>query len=303
MVEGVAFVSATRHAGSMPIDTSNDAVAVLEPMTSADMRLLQASRPTRSALVTSQRGLGTRAWGAARMTRVLVIEDDAEMVGMLRTHLTSEGYDVDVASTCAGAIEKATTATPDLVLLDIVLGKEDGREVFRELRLISDVPTIFLTGRGLETDRIAGLKMGADDYMVKPFSLGEVSARIESVLRRATGAGAAHDPEEPTMSFGPLQINELTHEVRLNGELVELTSKEFALLAFLAASPRRVYSREQLLENVWLSSPEWQGGATVTEHIRRLRSKIEVDPDHPKWITTVRGVGYRFEPPAPNAEG
>jgi two-component system, OmpR family, phosphate regulon response regulator PhoB len=236
------------------------------------------------------------------MTRVLVIEDDAEMVGMLRTHLTSEGYDVDVASTCAGAIEKATTASPDLVLLDIVLGKEDGREVFRELRLISDVPTIFLTGRGLETDRIAGLKMGADDYMVKPFSLGEVSARIESVLRRATGAGAAHDPEQPTMSFGPLQINELTHEVRLNSELIELTSKEFALLAFLAASPRRVYSREQLLENVWLSSPEWQGGATVTEHIRRLRSKIEVDPDHPKWITTVRGVGYRFEPPAPSAD-
>jgi two-component system phosphate regulon response regulator PhoB len=236
------------------------------------------------------------------MTRVLVIEDDAEMVAMLRSHLTSEGYDVDVASTCAGAIEKATTASPDLVLLDIVLGKEDGREVFRELRLISDVPTIFLTGRGLETDRIAGLKMGADDYMVKPFSLGEVSARIESVLRRATGASAARDPEQPTMSFGPLQINELTHEVRLNSELIELTSKEFALLAFLAASPRRVYSREQLLENVWLSSPEWQGGATVTEHIRRLRSKIEVDPDHPKWITTVRGVGYRFEPPAPAAD-
>jgi two-component system phosphate regulon response regulator PhoB len=237
------------------------------------------------------------------MTRVLIVEDDAEMVGMLRTHLTSEGFDVDVASTCAGAIERATAMQPDLVLLDIVLGKEDGREVFRELRLVSDVPTIFLTGRGLETDRIAGLKMGADDYMVKPFSLGEVSARIESVLRRATGANAARDPEQPTMSFGPLQINELTHEVRLDGELVDLTSKEFALLAFLAASPRRVYSREQLLENVWLSSPEWQGGATVTEHIRRLRSKIEVDPDHPKWITTVRGVGYRFEPPAVAPEG
>lgn len=237
------------------------------------------------------------------MTRVLIVEDDADMVGLLRSHLTSEGYDVDVASSCAGAIERATATPPDLVLLDIVLGKEDGREVFRELRLMSDVPTIFLTGRGLETDRIAGLKMGADDYMVKPFSLGEVSARIESVLRRATGSNGVLDAEQPTMSFGSLQINELTHEVRLDGELVELTSKEFALLAFLAASPRRVYSREQLLENVWLSSPEWQGGATVTEHIRRLRSKIEVDPDHPKWITTVRGVGYRFEPPAPSPEG
>jgi two-component system, OmpR family, phosphate regulon response regulator PhoB len=172
--------------------------------------------------------------------------------------------------------------------------------VFRELRLLSDVPTIFLTGRGLETDRIAGLKMGADDYMVKPFSLGEVSARIESVLRRTNDGGPSRDANEPTMTFGPLQINELTHEVRLDDNLVELTSKEFALLAFLAASPRRVYSREQLLENVWLSSPEWQGGATVTEHIRRLRSKIEVDPDHPTWITTVRGVGYRFEPTPAN---
>jgi DNA-binding response OmpR family regulator len=230
------------------------------------------------------------------MTRVLIVEDDPEMTNMLTAHLSAEGYDVDAANTCAGAIERANAAEPDLVLLDIVLGREDGREVLRELRSMSDVPAIFLTGRGLETDRIAGLKMGADDYMVKPFSLAEVSARIESVLRRAHVAGAATNADEPTMVFGNLQINELTHEVRLDGEIVELTSKEFALLAFLAASPRRVYSREQLLENVWLSSPEWQGGATVTEHIRRLRSKIEVDPDHPKWITTVRGVGYRFEP-------
>ena len=230
------------------------------------------------------------------MSRILLVEDDAEMAGMLRAHLVAEGYDVDVASSTTGAIDAATSAEPDIVLLDIVLGREDGREVFRELRLMSDVPTIFLTGRGLETDRIAGLKMGADDYIVKPFSLGEVSARIETVLRRTSAARAALDPDEPTMVFGNLQINEVTHEVHLDGELVELTSKEFALLAFLAASPRRVYSREQLLENVRLSSPEWQGGATVTEHIRRLRSKIEVDPDHPKWITTVRGVGYRFEP-------
>jgi DNA-binding response OmpR family regulator len=231
------------------------------------------------------------------MTRVLIVEDDAEMVSMLRSYLTAEGYDVDIAANCSGALERAAANTPDLVLLDIVLGKEDGRDVFRELRLMSDVPTIFLTGRGLETDRIAGLKMGADDYMVKPFSLGEVSARIETVLRRTNGGNGNRDANEPTMTFGPLQINELTHEVHLNGELVDLTSKEFALLAFLASSPRRVYSREQLLENVWLSSPEWQGGATVTEHIRRLRSKIELDPDRPRWITTVRGVGYRFEPP------
>lgn len=279
----------------MAIDTSIDSVAVLDP---AGHR---ASRSSRPPLVTSARVLGPRAWGATAVTRVLIVEDDVEMAGMLRTHLSAEGYDVDVATNCAGAVERASAALPDLVLLDIVLGKEDGREVFRELRLLGDVPTIFLTGRGLETDRVAGLKMGADDYMVKPFSLAEVSARIESVLRRATGSALARDPDQPTLSYGPLQINELTHEVHLEGKLIELTSKEFALLAFLAASPRRVYSREQLLENVWLSSPEWQGGATVTEHIRRLRSKIEVDPDHPKWITTVRGVGYRFEPPTADA--
>jgi DNA-binding response OmpR family regulator len=280
----------------MAIDTSTTNVAVLDPAPSIDFAL-HASRPKRPALVTSSRGRLPHTWGATHVTRVLIVEDDNEMATLLRTHLATEGYDVEVANSGASAIERANSAPPDLVLLDIVLGKEDGREVFRELRLMSDVPTIFLTGRGLETDRIAGLKMGADDYMVKPFSLGEMSARIESVLRRATGSDASHDPEQPTLSYGPLQINELTHEVRLNSELVELTSKEFALLAFLAASPRRVYSREQLLENVWMSSPEWQGGATVTEHIRRLRSKIEVDPDHPRWITTVRGVGYRFEPP------
>jgi DNA-binding response OmpR family regulator len=280
--------------------TTKDSVTTLEPERPLERGGAQQTRNDRLALVTSTRGLRTPRWDAKPMTKVLIVEDDAEMVSMLRSYLTSEGYDVDVASNCAGALERAAATSPDLVLLDIVLGKEDGRDVFRELRLMSDVPTIFLTGRGLETDRIAGLKMGADDYMVKPFSLGEVSARIESVLRRANGTAGKRDADEPSMTFGPLQINELTHEVRLNDELVELTSKEFALLAFLAASPRRVYSREQLLENVWLSSPEWQGGATVTEHIRRLRSKIEVDPDRPRWITTVRGVGYRFEPAPPD---
>jgi DNA-binding response OmpR family regulator len=185
--------------------------------------------------------------------------------------------------------------TPDLVLLDIGLGEEDGRDVLKEIRLISDVPTIFLTGRGLESERIAGLKLGADDYIVKPFSLGEVSARIESVLRRAGANLAQHQIDAPTMRFGDLLINENTHEVHVGGELLELTSKEFALLVFLARSPRQVFSREQLLEHVWESSGEWQNEATVTEHIRRLRAKLEPDPDHPRWITTVRGVGYRFE--------
>ncbi len=217
------------------------------------------------------------------------------MVALLERYLSGEGYRVVSASSGAAALDAVANHEPDLVVLDIVLGEEDGREVFRELRLFSDVPTMFVTGRGLESERIAGLKMGADDYIVKPFSMGELSARIETVLRRAGSNVAEHQIGTPTMRFGDLVINEHTYEVRVRGELVDLTSKEFALLVFLAASPRQVFSRQQLLEHVWESSNEWQNEATVTEHVRRLRAKIEEDPNQPRWITTVRGVGYRFE--------
>jgi two-component system phosphate regulon response regulator PhoB len=230
------------------------------------------------------------------MTRILVVDDDPEITKLLEKFLSNEGYQVTVASNGASALASASATEPELVLLDIVIGVEDGREVLRDLRLISDVPVIFLTGRGLETERIAGLKLGADDYIVKPFSLGEVSARIETVLRRSGVNTAQHLIEAPDISFGELQINENTHEVRVAGTLLDLTSKEFALLSFIASTPRQVYTRSQLLEHVWASSSEWQNEATVTEHIRRLRAKIETDPDHPKWIKTVRGVGYRFEP-------
>jgi two-component system phosphate regulon response regulator PhoB len=229
------------------------------------------------------------------VTKILVVEDDLANANLLERYLTGEGFAVAIAPDGAEALRATASMTPDLVLLDIGLGEEDGRDILKEIRLISDVPTIFLTGRGLESERIAGLKLGADDYIVKPFSLGEVSARIESVLRRAGANLAQHQIDAPTMRFGDLLINENTHEVHMGGELLELTSKEFALLVFLARSPRQVFSREQLLEHVWESSGEWQNEATVTEHIRRLRAKLETDPDHPRWITTVRGVGYRFE--------
>lgn len=230
------------------------------------------------------------------MTKILIVEDDAQIVKLLEGFLVNEGYEVMVATDGAGAMSLSSSRSPDLILLDIVLGDEDGRDVLRELRLISDIPTIFLTGRGLESEKIAGLKLGADDYVSKPFSLGEVAARIESVLRRAGASASQHQHGAPTLNFGDLKINEVTHEVTLAGTLLELTSKEFALLVFLASSPRQVFSREQLLQHVWSSSGEWQNEATVTEHIRRVRSKIEVDPDRPRWIVTLRGVGYRFEP-------
>ncbi len=153
------------------------------------------------------------------MTKILVVDDDQDMTKMLEKFLTNEGYQVAVAATGAAALSAASSMEPELVLLDIVLGVEDGREILRDLRSISDVPVIFLTGRGLETERIAGLKLGADDYIVKPFSLGEVSARIETVLRRSGVNTAQHAIERPDISYGDLQINENTHEVRLAGEL------------------------------------------------------------------------------------
>lgn len=229
------------------------------------------------------------------MTSVLIVEDDVDNAALLERFLVGQGFDVLVVRDGTSALSATSSHAPDLILLDIGLGAEDGRDVLRELRLLSDVPVIFLTGRGLESERIAGLKMGADDYIVKPFSLAEVQARIESVLRRAGSNSALRRDDSSTMQFGDLVINEKTHEVHLGGELLELTSKEFALFAFLAHSPRQVFSREQLLQNVWESSGDWQNEATVTEHIRRLRAKLETDPEHPHLITTVRGVGYRFE--------
>jgi two-component system, OmpR family, phosphate regulon response regulator PhoB len=234
--------------------------------------------------------------------KILIVEDDPDICDLLKRVLESDGYEVETASDSAGALKAVAEGPPDLVLLDVVLGGEDGRDLLVKLRQKSDVPAVFLTGRGLEGDRIAGLRMGADDYIVKPFSRGELSARIETVLRRTRPAAATEPPPTSGLTFGELRIDLTTREVERSGELIELTAMEFNLLAFLASSPRQVFSRQQLLQNVWSSSSEWQDEATVTEHIRRVRRKIELDPDHPRWITTVRGVGYRFERRGPMPE-
>jgi DNA-binding response OmpR family regulator len=233
---------------------------------------------------------------ASEKARLLVVEDDDEMRQLLSQLLAIDGYDVESAAGSTAAINAVARDEPDLILLDIMLGSEDGRDLLQELRRMSDVPVVFLTARSHEIDKIAGLKMGADDYIVKPFSPGELSARVESVLRRS------RRPSRPpsVAVFGALHINFAAREVEVDGRIIDLTPKEFDTLAFLASSPRRAYSRAQLLDHVWSSSAEWQGEATVTEHVRRLRRKIEADPDHPRWITTVRGIGYRFEP---NANG
>ena len=223
--------------------------------------------------------------------RVLVVDDDASVRALLARYLEVEGYQVEEAADGKEAMAAVTRQTPDLVLLDVMMPGEDGLDVLVRLRKTSDVPVILLTARGEEADRVLGLKLGGDDYIVKPFSPAELTARIGSVLRRGRRAAPSS-----RLEFGVLSLDLTTREVWLDGELVPATTKEFDLLVFLASSPRQVFSREQLLEQVWGSSSAWQDPDTVTEHIRRIRRRIEADPARPQWIRTVRGAGYRFEP-------
>ena len=227
--------------------------------------------------------------------RILVVDDDEELSSLLKLVLEGEGYLVSVASDAAGAISTVDSESPDLVVLDITLGRDDGRIVLAKIREKGELPVIFISGKGDTADRVLGLRLGADDYIPKPFSPVELVARIETVLRRAIPRVEPVAAGGSEVSDG-LVLNELTREVVVEGKAVELTAKEFDLLAFLVRSPRQVFSRGQLLEHVWSSRSEWQDEATVTEHVRRVRHKLEKDPEKPRWITTVRGVGYRFEP-------
>jgi DNA-binding response OmpR family regulator len=223
--------------------------------------------------------------------RILVVDDDRSIRHVLTRYLTLEHYDVIPAANAEDALTAMREDAPDLVLLDVMLGDDDGLDLLEQVRATSTVPVILLTGKSEESDRVMGLKLGADDYVVKPFSPAEVEARIASVLRRTRPADQA-----PVLSFDDLTINLGTREVFLQSESVTLTAKEFDLLAFLASSPRQVFSREQLLDRVWNSSSAWQSTDTVTEHIRRLRKRVETNPEKPRWLTTVWGIGYRFNP-------
>ena len=230
--------------------------------------------------------------------RVLVVDDEPMLRNLLSRLLRMEGYDVLEAEDGAVALDVVASEAPDLVLLDVMMPARDGIDVLGDLRKVSEVPVILVSALGGEADRVLGLKAGADDYVVKPFSAAELSARIESVLRRSPAREAAAAPAAPPdrrLVFDGLVVDLQTREVTVGADKVEMTAREFDLLAFLAASPRQVFSREQLLQQVWGSSSDWQSDATITEHVRRLRRKIEEDPDSPRWITTVRGVGYRFE--------
>jgi DNA-binding response OmpR family regulator len=228
--------------------------------------------------------------------RILVVDDDEQLAALLVLVLEGEGYPVTVASDAAGAIDEVRKDGTDLVVLDISLGADDGRMVLSQIRERGELPVILISGKGDTADRVLGLRLGADDYLSKPFSPVELVARVESVLRRVGRAQQTTPTEVANGDLDGLHLDERTREVRVAGQPIELTAKEFDLLAFLVRSPRQVFSRGQLLEHVWASRSDWQDEATVTEHVRRVRHKVETDPEHPRWITTVRGVGYRFEP-------
>jgi DNA-binding response OmpR family regulator len=227
-------------------------------------------------------------------TRVLVVDDEPIVREVLSRYLAREGFDVEAAEDGERALSAVERARPDVVILDLMLPRVDGLEVFRRMREAMAAPlpaVIMLTAKGEETDRIVGLELGADDYVTKPFSPREVVARVRAVLRRTAPAG---EPP-PALRFGDLEIDAERREVRVGDQAVHLTRKEFDLLHLLVSNPGIVFTRLQLLERVWDFA--WDGdSSTVTVHIRRLREKIEGDPSRPRHLVTVWGVGYRFEP-------
>ena len=225
---------------------------------------------------------------------VLLVEDEPTIADVVARYLRRAGYETRVVGDGPAALAAVGARRPDLVVLDVMLPGFDGLEVMRRLRedqATSRVAIVLLTARGHESDRVAGLQLGADDYVVKPFSPAELIARVDAVLRR-TGDGTG--PEQ-ALSFEGLSIDVAGHRVTREGEDIALTQREFDLLVFLARHPGQVFSRDQLMELVWRYS-FYTDTATVTVHVRRLRAKLEPDPSAPRWLQTVWGVGYRFQP-------
>jgi DNA-binding response OmpR family regulator len=223
---------------------------------------------------------------------ILIIEDDPTIVDVVTRYLVRDGFRVESAADGISGLRRALESPPDLIILDIMLPGMSGLEVCRKLRGATSIPIVMLTALGEEADRVAGLEGGADDYLGKPFSPRELMARIKSVLRRSDQA-AAHS-RKGTVRFDNTVVDLAAREVTIGGNPVPLTEREFDLLGFLVAEPKRVFTREELLQHVWGYGSGDTG--TVTVHVRRLREKIETDPSQPRFIKTVWGVGYRFDP-------
>ena len=221
--------------------------------------------------------------------RVLIVEDESSISEPLAAHLAREGFSAEVAGTIADARAALDRDDPDVVLLDVMLPDGDGRDLCREVRARSDVPIVMLTARGEEVDRIVGLELGADDYVVKPFSAGELVARIRAIQRRGRAPSARRSP----ITVGAITLDPSSRAVTKDGEPIELAAKEFDLLKLLMSRAGEVVGREEIMDEVW--DPHWFGPTkTLDVHISWLRKKIEDEPSNPAYITTVRGVGFRF---------
>jgi len=255
-----------------------------------------AAAPEQPHAFDTDRGLTSVPGGGASTAAgpprtILVAEDDVNCRRALRHYLLRSGYQVAEAATVPSSVDATAACPADLIILDFDQAGATA-DALSKIRRHSTVPVIVCSGRATERERVTLFNIGADDFLAKPYSFAELEARVRAVLRRGSGAPTS------TLDHGELVIDQGTRTVTLRGEEVSMTRKEFDLLAFLAAAPGRVFSREDLLEQVWGSNGRWQGRSTVTEHVRRVRLKIEADPENPRWITTIRGIGYRFSAPA-----
>ena len=224
--------------------------------------------------------------------KILVVDDDLNICELLKLYLENEGYTAFVANDGQAAVDTFAAKNPDLVLLDIMLPKMDGWQVCREIRKTSSVPIIMLTAKGETFDKVLGLELGADDYVTKPFDAKEVMARIKAVLRRSKGESGTAAQEKKTVSYDKLEINIENYEMKVNGVVVDTPPKELELIYHFASNPNRVYTRDQLLDEVW-GFDYYGDSRTVDVHVKRLREKLEGVSD--KWsLKTVWGVGYKF---------
>ncbi|MGN0522284.1 MAG: response regulator transcription factor [Eubacterium sp.] len=226
-------------------------------------------------------------------TKILVVDDDHNICELLKLYLENEGYSVFVANDGQAAVNTFQAKTPDLVLLDIMLPKMDGWQVCREIRKTSSVPIIMLTAKGETFDKVLGLELGADDYVTKPFDAKEVMARIKAVLRRTNGSQTSADDNKKVVVYDNLEINIVNYELKVKGVAIDTPPKELELIYHFASNPNRVYTRDQLLDEVW-GFDYYGDSRTVDVHVKRLREKLEGVSD--KWsLKTVWGVGYKFE--------
>ncbi len=225
--------------------------------------------------------------------KILVVDDDLNICELLKLYLENDGYVVFTANDGQEAVDMFQNKTPDLVLLDIMLPKKDGWQVCREIRKTSSAPIIMLTAKGETFDKVLGLELGADDYVVKPFDAKEVMARVKAVLRRTTGENENAESEKKTVIYDNLEINIQNYEMKVKGVPVDTPPKELELIYHFASNPNRVYTRDQLLDEVW-GFDYYGDSRTVDVHVKRLREKLEGVSD--KWcLKTVWGVGYKFE--------